>query len=83
MNFSNPILRTLVPTIGAAYAFQIACSVPAMILQEDRFYGTRLKSRLISRFLGVSDLLGMYCVVFISSFPSCEVISAKSRTTLA
>jgi hypothetical protein len=39
LNLSNPAWRTLLPTIGAACAFQIAVSVPAIILQEDRFYG--------------------------------------------
>jgi len=39
MNFANPALRTLIPTISAAYAFQIAVSIPSVILQEDRFYG--------------------------------------------
>lgn len=39
LNFSNPALGTLLPTIGAAYSFQIAVSIPAIILQEDRFYG--------------------------------------------
>jgi hypothetical protein len=38
-NFSNPALRTLIPTISVAYAFQIAVSIPAIIYQEDRFYG--------------------------------------------
>jgi hypothetical protein len=42
LNFSNPVWRTLLPTIGAAYAFQIAVSVPAITLQEDRFYGVSL-----------------------------------------
>jgi len=40
LNFWNPALKTLLATIGAAYAFQIAVSIPAVILQEDRFYGT-------------------------------------------
>jgi hypothetical protein len=39
MNFGNSALRTLVPTIAAAYAFQTAASIPAIIYQEDRFYG--------------------------------------------
>ena len=42
MNFSNPALRTLLPTIGAAYAFQIAVSIPNVYFQEDRFYGLTL-----------------------------------------
>lgn len=39
MDFTNPALRTLIPTISAAYAFQIAVSIPAVIYQEDRFFG--------------------------------------------
>ena len=39
MNFGNPALRTLIPTIGAAYAFQIAVGIPNVYFQEDRFYG--------------------------------------------
>jgi len=39
MNFSNPALSTLIPTVGAVYAMQIAVSIPSMIFQEDRFYG--------------------------------------------
>jgi len=39
MNFSNPALSTLIPTISAAYAIQVAASIPAMLFQEDRFYG--------------------------------------------
>jgi hypothetical protein len=39
MNFANPALRTLIPTISAAYAFQIAVSIPCIRYQEDRFYG--------------------------------------------
>jgi hypothetical protein len=42
MNFSNPALSTLIPTISAAYAIQIAASIPSMIFQEDRFYGLRM-----------------------------------------
>jgi hypothetical protein len=40
MNFANPALKTLIPTISAAYAIQIAVSIPSIIFQEDRFYGT-------------------------------------------
>jgi len=39
MNFANPALRTIIPTISAAYVFQIAVAIPAVILQEDRYYG--------------------------------------------
>jgi hypothetical protein len=42
MNFSNPALSTLIPTVGVAYAIQIAASIPSMIFQEDRFYGLRV-----------------------------------------
>jgi hypothetical protein len=45
LNFTNPALRTLIPTIFVAYAFQIAVSIPAIIYQEDRFYGTYLPYR--------------------------------------
>jgi hypothetical protein len=41
MNFANPALQTLIPTISVAYAFQIAVSIPAVIYQEDRFFGSQ------------------------------------------
>jgi hypothetical protein len=44
MNFSNPALRTLVPTIGVAYAFQVAVAIPNVYFQEDRFYGKYLNN---------------------------------------
>ena len=43
-NFSNPAFCTIVPTIGVAYVIQIVLSIPAVIYQEDRYYGTFLGS---------------------------------------
>jgi hypothetical protein len=37
-NFSNPFLRTIVPSIGLAYGIQSAFAVPSIITQSDRFY---------------------------------------------
>lgn len=37
-NFRNPFLRTLVPSIGAAFAIQTAFAVPSVIAQSERFY---------------------------------------------
>lgn len=37
-NYRSPLLRTLVPTIGAAFAIQAAVAVPSIIGQTERFY---------------------------------------------
>jgi hypothetical protein len=37
-NFQNPLLRTLVPTLAAAYAIQGLAAVPSIAAQTERFY---------------------------------------------
>ncbi|TVY94259.1 hypothetical protein LAWI1_G000347 [Lachnellula willkommii] len=37
-NFRNPFIRTLVPSIGAAFAIQAAVAVPSILAQSERFY---------------------------------------------
>jgi len=37
-NFRNPFLRTLIPSIGAAFAIQGAVAVPSILAQSERFY---------------------------------------------
>ncbi|KAF2675476.1 putative membrane protein [Microthyrium microscopicum] len=37
-NFQSPLLRTLVPTVGAAFAIQGAFAIPSIIAQSERFY---------------------------------------------
>ncbi|KAK2766493.1 hypothetical protein CKAH01_04776 [Colletotrichum kahawae] len=37
-NFKNPLLRTLVPSVSAAYAIQFAFAVPSILAQNERFY---------------------------------------------
>jgi steroid 5-alpha reductase family enzyme len=37
-NFRSPFLRTLVPSIGLAYAIQAGVAVPSIALQSERFY---------------------------------------------
>ncbi|KIW02503.1 uncharacterized protein PV09_06303 [Verruconis gallopava] len=37
-NFHSPLLRTVVPTVGAAFAIQAAVSVPSILAQTERFY---------------------------------------------
>jgi hypothetical protein len=37
-NFRNPFLRTLVPSIGAAFAIQTAVAIPSILAQSERFY---------------------------------------------
>jgi hypothetical protein len=37
-NFRTPLLRTLVPTIGAAFAIQAAVALPSILGQTERFY---------------------------------------------
>lgn len=37
-NFSSPLLRTVIPAVGAAYATQAVFAVPSILLQSERFY---------------------------------------------
>ncbi|ESZ96401.1 hypothetical protein SBOR_3233 [Sclerotinia borealis F-4128] len=37
-NFRTPILRTLVPAVGAAFVIQAAVAIPSVWLQSERFY---------------------------------------------
>ncbi|KAH7323533.1 hypothetical protein BKA65DRAFT_70691 [Rhexocercosporidium sp. MPI-PUGE-AT-0058] len=37
-NFRNPFLRTLIPSVGAAFAIQAAVAVPSIFAQSERFY---------------------------------------------
>ncbi|TVY38684.1 hypothetical protein LSUB1_G003524 [Lachnellula subtilissima] len=37
-NFRNPFIRTLVPSISAAFAIQAAVAVPSILAQSERFY---------------------------------------------
>lgn len=37
-NYRNPFLRTLVPSIGAAFAIQSAVAVPSILTQSERYY---------------------------------------------
>ncbi len=37
-NFRNPFLRTLVPSLAAAYGIQAAVAIPSILAQSDRFY---------------------------------------------
>jgi hypothetical protein len=37
-NFRNPFLRTLVPSVSAAFAIQGAVALPSILLQSERFY---------------------------------------------
>jgi hypothetical protein len=37
-NFRNPFLRTLLPSVGAAFAIQAAVAVPSILAQSERFY---------------------------------------------
>ncbi|KAJ0337386.1 hypothetical protein COL154_005225 [Colletotrichum chrysophilum] len=37
-NFKNPLLRTLVPSVSAAYAIQFAFAIPSIVAQNERFY---------------------------------------------
>jgi hypothetical protein len=37
-NFRTPLLRTVVPTVGAAFAIQAAVAVPSILAQTERFY---------------------------------------------
>lgn len=37
-NFSSPLLRTVIPTVAAAFALQGAFAVPSIIARSDRFY---------------------------------------------
>ena len=37
-NFRNPYLRTLVPSVAAAFGIQAAVAVPSLAFQTERFY---------------------------------------------
>lgn len=37
-NFRNPFLRTLIPSVGAAFALQTAVAVPSIFAESERFY---------------------------------------------
>ncbi|KAE9373466.1 DUF1295-domain-containing protein [Stipitochalara longipes BDJ] len=37
-NFRNPFLRTLIPSVGAAFVIQTAVAIPSIIAQSERFY---------------------------------------------
>ncbi|KAK3381672.1 hypothetical protein B0H63DRAFT_476358 [Podospora didyma] len=37
-NFKSPLLRTLVPSVAAAYAIQAAFAIPSIAAQSERFY---------------------------------------------
>jgi len=37
-NFRNPFLRTLIPSVGAAFAIQGAVAIPSILAQSERFY---------------------------------------------
>jgi hypothetical protein len=37
-NFRTPLLRTVIPTVGAAFAIQAAVAVPSILGQTERFY---------------------------------------------
>ncbi|KAH8882142.1 DUF1295-domain-containing protein [Thozetella sp. PMI_491] len=37
-NFKSPLLQTLVPSVGAAFAIQAAFAVPSIAAQSERFY---------------------------------------------
>lgn len=37
-NFRNPFLKTLLPSVGAAFAIQAAVAVPSILAQSERFY---------------------------------------------
>jgi len=37
-NFRNPFLRTLIPSVGAAFAIQTAVAIPSILAQSERFY---------------------------------------------
>jgi len=84
MDFDNPALRTLVPTITAAYVFQIVVAIPAIIYEEDRFFGTnRLRCHSDHRLLGIFNLSGLHYFIFIPARSSREVYSLESRSSVA
>jgi hypothetical protein len=37
-NFRSPLLRTVVPTVAAAFAIQGAVAIPSILAQTERFY---------------------------------------------
>ncbi|KAI0163995.1 DUF1295-domain-containing protein [Xylariaceae sp. FL1272] len=55
-NFRSPILRTVVPSVAAAFALQTAVAIPSIPLQSERFYdasgsATFLTCTLLSLYL--------------------------------
>ena len=44
-NFSNPFLRTLVPSVTAAFGIQAAVAIPSIALQSERFYDVSGRSQ--------------------------------------
>ena len=55
-NFSNPFLRTLIPSISLAYGVQGLVAVPSVLAQSERFYDlsgsfTYLSCTLLSLYL--------------------------------
>ena len=37
-NYRNPFLRTLIPSVSAAFAIQTAVAIPSILAQSERFY---------------------------------------------
>lgn len=37
-NFRNPFLRTLIPSVAAAFGVQAAVAIPSILTQSERFY---------------------------------------------
>lgn len=37
-NYRNPLLRTIIPAVGAAYAIQALVAVPSILAKSERFY---------------------------------------------
>jgi hypothetical protein len=37
-NFKHPFLRTLIPSVGAAFAIQTAVAIPSILAETERFY---------------------------------------------
>ena len=37
-NYSNPFLRTLVPSVGLAFGIQGAAAIPSILAKNERFY---------------------------------------------
>ncbi|POS83178.1 hypothetical protein EPUL_004621 [Erysiphe pulchra] len=37
-NYHNPLLRTIIPAVGASYAIQALVAIPSILAQSERFY---------------------------------------------